>query len=108
MTEVSMTPPQPTIGEKYTIQDGDTITEIAFVAYGDARRYAELALHNADVPGFNAARMRPGLEIDIPEPDYLPMPRGVGGMRGGIGKSFTMRRQLPLTENPPRSTGANE
>ncbi|GAA4054756.1 hypothetical protein [Actinomadura miaoliensis] len=87
-----MTRPRPTIGQKYTTQAGDTITEISFVAYGDARRYAELALHNADVPGFNAARVIAGLEIDIPEPDYLPMPRGVGGMRGGIGKSFTMRR----------------
>ncbi|MFL6116422.1 MAG: LysM peptidoglycan-binding domain-containing protein [Catenulispora sp.] len=78
----------PTIGAEYTVQDGDTITELAFAAYGDARRYQELAEHNKDVPGFVAARLRPGLRIEIPEPDYLPMPSGVGGMRGGAGRTF--------------------
>lgn len=81
----------PIIGSKYKIQDGDTITEIAFLAYGDARRYVELAMHNASVPGFKPTSLQPGLEIDIPQPDYLPMPRGVGGMRGSIGKSFSVR-----------------
>lgn len=88
----------PVIGATYTVKKGDTITEIAFLAYGDARRYLELAMHNQTVPGFNPARLRAGMEIEIPEPDYLPMPSGVGGMRGGVGKSFsvTSNRRIPL------------
>lgn len=86
---------QPVIGQKYTIQPGDTITEIAFVAYGDARRYVELAAHNSAVPGFNPARLRPGLEIDVPEPDYLPLPAGVGGFRASAGRSFSLRAVPP-------------
>jgi hypothetical protein len=88
----------PTIGAAYTVREGDTITEIAFLAYGDARRYVELAMHNEQVPGFNPARLRPGLRIDIPEPDYLPMPSGLGGMRGGVGRSFSVPsgRRIPL------------
>jgi hypothetical protein len=84
-----MNPPMPVIGAAYTIQPGDTITELAFTAYGDARRYLQLAEHNKEVPGFVPARLRAGLEIEIPEPDYLPMPSGVGGMRGGAGRAFS-------------------
>jgi hypothetical protein len=80
----------PTIGASYTVQSGDTISELAFIVYGDARRYLELAEHNKDVPGFVAARLLPGLEIEIPEPDYLPMPSGIGGMRGSAGRTFSM------------------
>jgi hypothetical protein len=86
-----MTVTGPTIGQKYTIQPGDTISEIAFVAYGDARRYLELVAHNKDVPGFQPARLRPGLEIDVPEPDYLPLPGGVGGFRASAGRTFSLR-----------------
>ena len=94
---------QPVIGQKYTIQPGDTITEIAFVAYGDARRYVELVAHNNDVPGFNAARLMPGLEIDVPEPDYLPLPGGVGGFRASAGRSFSLRAvtPAPAADAPP-------
>lgn len=83
-----MSHPIPTIGQPYTVREGDTITEIAYVAYGDARRYVELVEHNRAVPGFNAARLTPGLVIDIPQPDYLPMPSGIGGMRTSAGRSF--------------------
>jgi len=82
---------QPQIGQTYTIQPGDTITEIAFVVYGDARRYVDLVAHNSSVPGFNPARLRPGLVIDVPEPDYLPLPAGVGGFRSSAGRSFSLR-----------------
>ncbi|HWO18196.1 MAG TPA: hypothetical protein VNO30_05450 [Kofleriaceae bacterium] len=78
----------PTIGQPYTVREGDTITEIAYVAYGDARRYVELVEHNRAVPGFNAARLAPGLVLDIPQPDYLPMPSGIGGMRTSAGRTF--------------------
>lgn len=83
-----MSQPTPTIGQPYTVQEGDTITELAYVAYGDARRYVELVEHNRAVPGFNAARLTPGLVLDIPQPDYLPMPSGIGGMRTSAGRSF--------------------
>ncbi|MEU2022450.1 fatty acyl-AMP ligase [Streptomyces sp. NPDC016469] len=83
--------PVPVIGSSYVVKAGDTITEIAFTAYGDARRHQELALHNKNVEGFNAARLRSGMEIDIPEPDYLPMPSGLGGLRGNVGRSFSIR-----------------
>ncbi|MEU1181200.1 LysM domain-containing protein [Streptomyces sp. NPDC005820] len=86
-----MSTARPEIGGTYTVREGDTITEIAFLAYGDARRYTDLAEHNKDVPGFVAARLRPGLRIAIPEPDYLPRPSGLGGMRGGAGQSFALR-----------------
>ncbi|MGA8116433.1 MAG: LysM domain-containing protein [Actinocatenispora sp.] len=86
-----MSETRPVIGEKYTIQEGDTITEIAFLAYDDARRYRELAAHNADVPGFNPARLTPGLVIDVPQPDYLPMPGGIGGMRSSAGRVLSLR-----------------
>lgn len=89
--ETALTSAKPVIGQKYIVQGGDTITEIAFQAYGDARRYSELAMHNQTIPGFNPARLIPGMEIDVPEPDYLPMPRGVGGMRGGVGRSFSVQ-----------------
>ncbi len=85
-----MNRPTPMIGATYTIQPGDTISELAYIAYGDARRYQELAEHNKDVPGFVAARLRPGMEIEIPEPDYLPMPNGIGGMRGSAGRAFSV------------------
>lgn len=81
----------PVIGQPYTVQDGDTITEIAFVAYGDARRYLELVAHNSGVAGFNPARLAPGLVIDVPEPDYLPLPGGIGGFRASAGRSFSLR-----------------
>lgn len=105
-----MNRPSPVIGAPYTIQPGDTITELAFIAYGDARRYVELAEHNKDVPGFAAARLRPGLRIEIPEPDYLPMPSGVGGMRGSAGQRFSIdggkrpdsRGQRPTPDLPHR------
>jgi len=101
-----MTRPQPTIGQKYTVQEGDTITEIAYVAYGDARRYTELVEHNKAVIGFNAARLRPGIELDVPEPDYLPTPGGVGGFRASAGRSFRIR-PVPATADvaaPPVAT----
>ena len=83
-----MSHPTPTIGQPYTVREGDTISEIAYVAYGDARRYVELVEHNRAVPGFNAARLVPGLVLDIPQPDYLPMPSGIGGMRTSAGRAF--------------------
>ncbi|WP_149823092.1 LysM peptidoglycan-binding domain-containing protein [Streptomyces tailanensis] len=86
-----MSTPRPEVGGPYTVQEGDTITEIAFLAYGDARRYVDVAEHNKDVPGFAPARLRPGLVISIPEPDYLPRPSGLGGMRGGAGQTFALR-----------------
>ncbi|MFI9819148.1 AMP-binding protein [Streptomyces sp. NPDC052013] len=95
--------PVPAIGSRYAVRPGDTITEIAFLAYGDARRHQELALHNKDVAGFKAARLAVGMVIDIPEPDYLPMPRGLGGLRGGVGKSFSVR---PAHKNPAPSRRA--
>jgi hypothetical protein len=87
-----MSAPKPMIGQKYEIQPGDTITEIAFQAYGDARRYLEIAEHNSAVPEFRPARLTPGLIIEIPQPDYLPLPRGIGGMRGTVGKVFKAER----------------
>lgn len=87
-----MSASKPIIGQKYEIQPGDTITEIAFQAYGDARRYLEIAEHNSATPGFRPARLTPGLVIEIPQPDYLPLPRGIGGMRGTVGKIFTSER----------------
>jgi hypothetical protein len=94
----------PTIGEPYTVCEGDTITEIAYVAYGDARRYIELAEHNRAVAGFNAARLTPGLVIDIPQPDYLPMPSGIGGMRTSVGRVFKVdARSVPSVETNPTS-----
>jgi phage tail protein X len=89
----------PVIGQKYVVRGGDTITEIAFIAYGDARRYVELVEHNKGLPGFNPARLRPGLELDIPEPTYLPLPGGVGGFRSSAGRSLQMRAAAPP---PPR------
>jgi hypothetical protein len=83
-----MSEPTPTIGQSYVVREGDTITEIAYVAYGDARRYVELVEHNRAVPGFNPARLVPGTVIDIPQPDYLPMPSGIGGMRTSAGRAF--------------------
>jgi hypothetical protein len=94
---------QPVIGQKYTIQPGDTITEIAFVAYGDARRYVELVAHNTGVPGFNPARLSPGLVIDVPEPDYLPLPGGVGGFRASAGRSFSLRAVPSPTSDDGKS-----
>jgi len=87
----------PTIGQPYTVRNGDTITEIAYIAYGDARRYVELVEHNRAVPGFNAARLTPGLVLDIPRPDYLPMPSGIGGMRTSAGRAFKVDTR-PATE----------
>jgi hypothetical protein len=113
---------QPVIGQAYVVQEGDTITEIAFVAYGDARRYVELVAHNKNLPDFNPARLRPGLELDIPEPDYLPLPGGVGGFRASAGRAFQLQpsaaeraqttriRPVPvsLTVRPPRQEPTNE
>lgn len=96
-----MTHPTPTIGQPYIVREGDTITEIAYVAYGDARRYVELVEHNRTVPGFNAARLTPGLVLDIPQPDYLPMPSGIGGMRTSAGRAFKVdarREPAPAAE----------
>lgn len=87
-----MSASKPIVGQEYEIQPGDTITEIAFQAYGDARRYLEVAQHNSGVPGFNPARLTPGLIIEIPQPDYVPNPRGIGGMRGTVGKIFKVER----------------
>lgn len=97
----------PAIGSRYVVRPGDTITEIAFTAYGDARRHQELALHNKDVPGFKAARLATGMEIDIPEPDYLPMPRGLGGLRGGVGKTFSIR-PVRTPADGARTAGSTE
>ncbi|KKK04963.1 LysM peptidoglycan-binding domain-containing protein [Micromonospora sp. HK10] len=97
-----MTRPGPVIGQPYVVQQGDTITEIAFVAYGDARRYVELVAHNRDLPDFNPARLRPGMELDIPEPDYLPLPGGVGGFRASAGRSFQLRPSA--AQRPPTRT----
>jgi hypothetical protein len=95
----------PVIGQSYTIRDGDTITEIAFVAYGDARRYVELVAHNSEVPGFNPARLAPGLVIDVPEPDYLPLPGGIGGFRASAGRSFQLRvTPVQHTTDPSEAT----
>jgi hypothetical protein len=93
----------PVIGRPYTVRAGDTITEIAFVAYGDARRYLELVAHNSTVDGFNPARLTPGLVIDVPEPDYLPLPGGIGGFRASAGRSF---RVTPVqnTTDPNEAT----
>ncbi len=87
----------PVIGQKYLVREGDTITEIAFTAYGDARRYVELVEHNKDVPGFQPARLSPGLELDIPEPSYLPLPGGVGGFRATAGRTMRLRTAVPVT-----------
>lgn len=83
---------RPTSGQQYVIQSGDTITELAFQAYGDARRYIEIAERNSRLPGFDPAHLQPGLSIEIPNPDYLPMPSGIGGMRGTVGKTFKIER----------------
>jgi hypothetical protein len=91
--------PTPTIGQPYTVREGDTITAIAYVAYGDARRYVELVEHNRAVAGFNAARLAPGIVLDIPRPDYLPMPSGIGGMRTSAGRSFKVdARSAPAND----------
>ncbi|WP_428266263.1 LysM peptidoglycan-binding domain-containing protein [Haliangium sp.] len=87
-----MSVPKPVIGQKYEVQPDDTITEIAYQAYGDARRYLEIAEHNRDLPGFHPARLVPGTVIEIPQPDYVPMPRGIGGIRGTVGKIFKVER----------------
>ena len=101
-----MTATVPTIGQKYTVQPGDTITEIAFVAYGDARRYLELVEYNKRLPGFEPARLRPGLEIDVPEPDYLPLPGGIGGFRASAGRSFSLRPAPAAARTPGSGTGS--
>ena len=100
-----MSASKPIVGQKYEIQPGDTITEIAFQAYGDARRYLEVAEHNSGVPGFDPVRLAPGLVIEIPQPDYVPMPRGIGGMRGTVGKIFKVERaEAEPTAGAPEPT----
>jgi hypothetical protein len=92
--------PTPTIGRPYVVREGDTITEIAYVAYGDARRYIELVEHNRAVPGFHPARLTPGVVLDIARPDYLPMPSGIGGMRTSAGRTFKLDARPALAPTP--------
>jgi hypothetical protein len=107
-----MSEPRPNVGHPYEVAPGDTITEIAFQAYGDARRYLEVAEHNRDLPGFDPVRLTPGLIIEIPQPDYVSMPRGIGGMRGTVGKIFKLERgQAEATARPSptdRAPDANQ
>lgn len=81
---------KPVIGEPYVVQPGDTVTEIAFQAYGDARRYIEIVECNRDTEGFkNPARLAPGTVLTIPNPDYVSMPRSLGS-RSTVGRSFNI------------------
>lgn len=100
MSDPAPPAPTPTIGQPYVVREGDTITEIAYLAYGDARRYVELVEHNRAVPGFRPARLTPGVVLDIPKPDYLPMPSGIGGMRTSAGRTFKLDARPSIAPIP--------
>jgi hypothetical protein len=80
-------PERPTIGQRYQIRAGDTLSRLAFDAFGDARRYLEIYEINKDVIGPNPARLPAGVEILIPEPEYISMPRSLFG-RGTVGQTY--------------------
>jgi nucleoid-associated protein YgaU len=75
---------------QYEIQPGDTLSRIALEAYGDARRYLEIYEYNKEIIGPNPARLKPGLVITIPEPDYISTPRSLF-KRGTVGKTFKVK-----------------
>ena len=51
--------------ENYTVQKGDTLTGIAFKAYGHASRWRRIYEANRDVIN-NPDRLRPGMTLQIP------------------------------------------
>ncbi|HEX4417684.1 MAG TPA: hypothetical protein VH165_07285 [Kofleriaceae bacterium] len=79
---------QPQPGKPYTIRDGDTVSNIAFRAFGDARRYLEVYEFNRTVIGPKPTHLAVGLVIEIPNTDYLPTPRSLFA-RGSVGKTFS-------------------
>jgi hypothetical protein len=88
----STTEPRP--GHPYQIVVGDTISRIAFRAFGDARRYKEICEYNRAVIGPNAATLIEGVVLQIPNLDYLSAPRSLFG-RGTVGKTFAPAESLP-------------
>jgi hypothetical protein len=79
-------PPRP--GKPYTVRDGDTVSNIAYRAFGDARRYLEVYEFNRAVIGPKPTHLAVGLVIQIPDTDYLPNPRSLFA-RGSVGKTFS-------------------
>jgi LysM repeat protein len=54
-----------TMGKKYTVKSGDTLSKIAKEMLGDADRWPEILEANKDVIK-NPNVIQPGLELDIP------------------------------------------
>lgn len=77
----------PTVGRPYAVRPGDTISSIAFRAFGDARRYPEIYEYNRERIGPKPTQRAPGLVIHVPSTDYLCAPRSLFG-RGTVGRTF--------------------
>ena len=59
----------PAATRDHVIQQNETLSMIASVAYGDARRYKEILKAN---PGLDERRLRPGMVIKLPDASSLP------------------------------------
>ncbi len=81
-------------GKPYTVEEHDTISELAYLAYGDARRYVDIIAANEGLRGFDPVRLSVGQVIDIPEPSYRPSPEGLG-YRESISHTQGEREEQP-------------
>ncbi|CAN5229578.1 hypothetical protein BH18CHL2_BH18CHL2_06230 [soil metagenome] len=52
---------------KYTVQSGDTLSDIAQDQLGSASKWREIYEANKDAIGDNPDLIQPGTELDIPE-----------------------------------------
>jgi hypothetical protein len=59
---------QPTPGSNYTVQNGDTLSSIAFSAYGDGNEWHQIYIANAKVIGSNPSALSAGTVLFIPHP----------------------------------------
>lgn len=56
----------PTSTRTYIVKSGDTLSDIAQIEMGDAKRWPELYEANKDAVGKNPDLIHPGLELRIP------------------------------------------
>jgi len=55
------------VGTDYTVQEGDTLSEIAQQAYGDANQWSKIYQENKKKIGDNPNAIQSGVVLHIPE-----------------------------------------
>ena len=66
-TPVVAAPADATTAKTYTVQRGDTLSDISKLFFKNIKHWQSIYQHNADVIGENPALLKPGLVLQIPE-----------------------------------------